>query len=128
MNKHTRRGVTMLIVLAVIGASGLLLAYAMGSIVDHHRQGRLRHEHRQCRLLSESGVDRAEAQLAADADYTGERWQLAASETGLAKDAVVVIEVKPSDSGTPRITATTNYPATGQSRITYTQHRAMEVE
>ncbi|WP_425396353.1 hypothetical protein [Aeoliella sp.] len=127
MNKHTRRGVTMLIVLAVIGASGLLLAYAMGSIVDHHRQGRLRHEHRQCRLLSESGVDRAEAQLAADADYTGERWQLAASETGLAKDAVVVIEVKPSDSGT-QITATTNYPATGQSRITHTQNRAMEDE
>ncbi|MCO6045025.1 hypothetical protein NG895_14035 [Aeoliella sp. ICT_H6.2] len=123
MNSRRNCGATMLVVLAVIGVSAVVLAYATESMVDHHRQARLRHEHRQCRLLSEAALARAELQLASSAEYSGETWQVAAADSGLAQDALVLIEVKTSEGGEPMVIATTQYPATGPRRVTHTEQR-----
>lgn len=123
MNSSNRRGLTMLVVMAVMAVAACVLAYAMESIVDHHRQARLRHEHRQCRLLSEAGIARAQSKLAGDAEYSGEKWTLVAAETGLAHDVLVSIEVKQDEGDEPLITATTQYPATGRSRVKHTEQR-----
>lgn len=126
--KHPRRsGLAMLIVIALVAASGLLLAGVMKSVVTHHRQTRLRHEHRQCRLLTEAGLARAMALLAEDAEYTGETWTLSPADTGYRDDARVKIEVVRVDEQPPtEIVATTVLPATGTPRITHTERQKVD--
>jgi Tfp pilus assembly protein PilX len=111
----------MLIVIALVAVSALLLAGVMKSIVTHHRQTRLRHEHRQCRLLAEAALARAETLLAADAEYAGGTWSLAEADTGYRDDASVDIKVARNEAGPTEIVATVTLPATGTPRVTHTE-------
>src|SRR5690606_5171105 len=111
-----------------IAVSALLLAGVMNSIVTHHRQARLQHEHRQCRLLAEAGMARGVALLASDAEYQGETWKLAADDMGyggevsVGIDASVGIKIeRNSDEEPTQIVATTTLPATGTPRVTHTE-------
>lgn len=124
MNRRKSNGLAMLIVIAVVAASALLIAGVMTSIVSNHRQARLRHEHRQCRLLAEAGLARAEALLATDAEYSGETWLLAEGDTGYRDDISVEIKVERDGEEEPgEIVATVTLPATGTPRVTHTERQ-----
>lgn len=122
MNRRDRSGLAMLIVIALVAVSALLLAGVMKSIVTHHRQTRLQHEHRHCRLLADAGLARAAALLAADTEYQGETWSLAKDETGYRDDARVEIKVERNEEGeATEVVATATIPATGTPRVTHTE-------
>jgi type II secretory pathway component PulK len=128
MNRRDRSGLAMLIVIALVAVSALLLAGVMKSIVTHHRQTRLQHEHRQCRLLADAGLERAASLLAADAEYQGETWSLAEAETGYRDDARVEIKVERNDDGEPtEVIATATIPATGTPRVTHSERQKFPI-
>ncbi|QDU54064.1 type II secretion system protein [Aeoliella mucimassa] len=107
-----RRGVTLLVVIVIISVSMLILAGAVRSLVDEHRQTRLRHTHRQCRIIAHAALERARAKHLANNSYTGETWTIDADEVEFAKPFQVTIEVEPSD-GEIQWKATARYPAEG---------------
>lgn len=127
MKRPKRNGLAMLIVIALVAVSALLLAGVMKSIVTHHRQTRLQHEHRQCRLLADAGLARAATLLSADAEYEGETWSLAKDETGYRDNARVEIKVERNDEGEAEVIATATIPATGTPRVTNTERQKFPI-
>jgi len=108
----TRRGAVVLFAMiallltSVIGGSLLKTALAQ-------RRFALREQTRlQSIWLAESGVQRAVARLFRDPDYTGETWNVSASDIGGNKGAEVIIEVETVDDvpNRRRVTVIADYP------------------
>lgn len=126
-NPHRRRGFTLVAVLICLLVLGLISGVLVKLGVAHRDRVRSEEHRLQAHWLAEAGVDRALARLAQDADYEGERWEVAADALGLAPSktaeegpaAVVAIEVeRPKDQDGGRIVRVrADYPPDPPRRV-----------
>ena len=107
-----RRGVAMLLVLAILAVVLVSAGALLQRIVAQERATRGIANKLQAQLLAESAFDRAFVKLTADRKYAGETWQ--PTVTGLsakAETASVTIVVKAADTaGTFEVTVTARCP------------------
>jgi len=108
-----------LLVVALIGTA------MMRTVLLQSRSARRAEQVQQAAWLADSALQRAQARLASDADYTGETWNVSADQlqTGFAGVAVIRIE---SDGGVQRIVVEAVYPEHPLQRIL--QRREKQVE
>ena len=92
-----RRGVAMIIVMVLLLVLSSVTITTVRAVIAQRKQFEIEKRHWQADWLLDAGLSRAAAQLASNADYSGETWKLSASEfsgsgSPLSGDAVVVIE------------------------------------
>jgi len=104
--------VVLIALLAVFAVVAIVAGGWARSVVQDRRLHGLQHDRVQARWLAEAGVRRGAARLLADSAYTGETWQIPASELGRSESAAVVIHLEPvvESSAKVRITARAKYP------------------
>ena len=75
--------------------------------------------------LADSGLTRAAARLAADPNYRGETWHVAAESLGGRSAASVAIEIAPDDArpNARRVRVVANYPDSGPGRVRRSKQR-----
>jgi Tfp pilus assembly protein PilX len=107
-----RRGFTMVLALVCLLVVATIGATTVRTLVSEHRQATRQQRQLQTLWVAESALERAAAQLAADPDYTGETWQIAADEIGGPWPAKAVIRVEPaaSDETKQRVLVTAHCP------------------
>ncbi len=105
---------------------GLLVASMVGlalieTILTHHRQMHIMSRQQQCFWLAEAGVERAVRKLADSPDYRGETWEVSADVLGIARPAVVTIEVTKAaeSSETREIRSEARFPGDPVQRNAY---------
>ena len=83
----------------------------------------------QAAWLAESGLERAAARLAADADYQGETWALSAEQLAGPEGAAVKIEVKPiaEQPGQRLVRVQADYPGDSQHRARHSKQAVVQV-
>jgi Tfp pilus assembly protein PilX len=107
-----RRGLVLVVMIVLLAVVMLLAANWAGRVVSERRQTQRQLLEVQAVRLAESGLERAEARLAADPTYAGETWEIAADEWEGQRPASVEIEIKEvEESGQVRLTARATYPA-----------------
>jgi hypothetical protein len=102
--RSTRRGVALIVAVAVVGVL-ILYAGALAGIVGRERRGLEADQRRlQATWLVQAGAERAAIRLRQDPDYRGETWRLDAGRLGRPDRAEVVIAVEtvPNDPGSRR--------------------------
>jgi len=120
-----KHGVSIILVIAFFAvATTLIGAWVRGALLQQ-RQSRRWHDRSQAVWLAEAGVRRAQNQLAADADYRGQRWEIPASQLGGKHPAIVTIAVDAVDD-TRMITATCDYPAGARRQVRITKSRRLD--
>jgi type II secretory pathway component PulK len=102
-----RTGAVLAIALTMVLVIGLLLGSLLQRVVREQRQMRVRHYQWQAQWLARSAMERAQAQLARDPEYTGETWQPDVAE----EDGEVVIEVDKDGAEGRVISVTAHFPA-----------------
>ncbi|MGD0516286.1 MAG: hypothetical protein ABSA26_02015 [Thermoguttaceae bacterium] len=90
-----RRGMMLILILACLAIATMLLITGVKLAVASHSVARTFGWSVQAQWLAESGMERAAAKLAADADYSGETWIIPAKDLGGDDAGMVKIEVKP---------------------------------
>jgi type II secretory pathway pseudopilin PulG len=106
-----RPGAVLLTVLVAMTVATMLAGVAMSYLLRQRDSLARQATRAQCRWLAEAALDRAAAQLARDAAYQGETWQLAADEHGLAAAAQARIEVSPAaGDGLQAVQVAVDYP------------------
>jgi type II secretory pathway component PulK len=117
-DRRRRRGA-----ISVIAMIGLLVAAMIGTslvrlALARHRQ--VAHEalRLQAEWLAEAGVERAAARLAADADYDGETWNVAAENfrQGWTGRVTMTIHRGESAGAAAQVTVVAEYPAGADRR------------
>jgi hypothetical protein len=83
------------IVVVILVVIGLICGALLRSGTARRGQARREAERLQADWLAESGLERAAARLADDADYRGETWEIPPEALGGARGAVVRIDVEP---------------------------------
>ena len=123
LRRKPSRGIALFTVLAVLALGMVLLGTMLNKLVDEHRQSRLRHQHRQCRRLTEAGVARGQLMRSQSEDYAGEKWIVAAAELNLPHDAVVTI-----DTSNASIVATATYPSNATATVRHTRRHSLTIQ
>jgi hypothetical protein len=90
-----RRGVVLIVLLAVFAVTIALAGLWTRRIVSEHRHLRRVAQRTQAQWLAEAGVRRAAAQLAADPKFSGEEWSIAADGLGQSYTALVILRIAP---------------------------------
>lgn len=75
-----RRGAIMICAMICLLLISLLLGSLLKVALAHRRQVRTEQYRLQAQWLAESALERSVSRLAADADYSGEEWNIAAKE------------------------------------------------
>jgi hypothetical protein len=121
---RTKRRTGSAVIVALVGLTvTMLLGLTVVKYAVLNRQ-QLRENHRrtQARMLAESGLARAAAQLDRQREYPGETWRIEPAELADRWPAVVTIEVRPVEGQPQRKTlqASAEYPAGAidRSRVT----------
>ncbi len=118
------RGAMLLIsVLACLTLVMVLVAVWVRAIGQERRQLRSQQNCLQAAYLAESGLRRAEAQLAKNAKYDGEIWRIDGDTSPAAAGATVTIRVESvSDNAQARrVRAMADFPAEGTARARRSQ-------
>lgn len=117
-----RRGAVLVAVLVTMMVASLLFAAMLRTGREEHQMLRGQQLRLQAIELGQAGVERAAAQLAADAAYQSEVWRVSAAELGSRQDASVKIDVERvvDRPRRRRIQVEVNYPPAGEQRV---QHR-----
>ena len=97
-----RRGVVVVIVVVALALIALLCVSLLRLAAARVAQARADERRLQAEWLADSGLERAAARLAADRDYAGETWAIAAEELGGPAGGVVRIAVEPVDGSSTR--------------------------
>ena len=84
----------------VVALSGTLVRWA----AMEHKLLRAQEIESQARWLAEAGIERAAAQLAADADYSGDTWDIAATQLPSGEAVRVHVKVTPIEKRAQRST------------------------
>ncbi|MEZ6069523.1 MAG: hypothetical protein R3C10_04440 [Pirellulales bacterium] len=111
-----QRGVALMFVLIAVVVVTALGAALVRAMLIEIRQSRIDEWAVQADWLVTSGAQRAAAQLAADPDYRGETWQIAAAELDGRHAAVVEIavhrsaDVSDGSDATRNVAVTARYP------------------
>ena len=80
--RGTRRGVLLAVVIVCLAVASAVLLAVVKTTVTASRQVQTQAWQTQARWLAESGLERAAARLATDADYAGETWRVPAAAFG----------------------------------------------
>ena len=107
-----RRGMAVIIIIAVLAMTMAFAGVWARRIVMERRTARRAEEQQQARWLAEAGVRRAAARLSADPAYDGETWIVDAAEIDRPSPAAIEISVAPGDGATSPValTAKASYP------------------
>jgi Tfp pilus assembly protein PilX len=102
--RRPRRGLALIPALVCLVLVGMLCALALRSAHTQRMATATEQRRLQAEWLAESGAARASARLAADADYKGETWDVAATALGGETHGagVVRIKVEPVEGGRGR--------------------------
>ena len=92
--RTSRKGAALVVAMACLVVLGLALATTMKTMAAQHTRLALQGRILQADCLAESAARRAAAQLAADADYQGEAWQLTPADLAGPRGANVTIRVR----------------------------------
>jgi type II secretory pathway pseudopilin PulG len=105
-------------VLVCLSVAMLLFASWLQAGLQERRQVRAQQDRMQAELLALSGLERAAAQLATNADYQGETWNLEPAAFGGPSGGKVEIQVtRPSDdAGSRRVRVVADFPAEGTAQ------------
>ncbi len=95
IRNHRRFGILILAVLACLALVTVLAGVWLRMLALERQQARSQQFTLQAEYLADSGLQRATAQLAANAAYRGESWEPSADALGLPMPAKVIIEVEP---------------------------------
>jgi Tfp pilus assembly protein PilV len=127
--QQKQRGITLILVLACMAIAAALLIVGVKMAVSSHRITRTFLWNAQAQLLAESAMDRAAAQLAADANYTGETWRIPAETLGGNNAGIVIIEVRPIPDQANRrlVKAQADFPDDPLDRIRYIKEITLEL-
>jgi Tfp pilus assembly protein PilX len=127
--RHKRRGMILILILACLAIAAALLIVGVKLALSNHRFTRTFGWSIQAQCLAESGLERAAAQLAADADYSGETWKIPADNLGGADAGIVTIEVKPVTGQTNRrlVKVQSDFPDDPQDRVRYSKELTLEL-
>ncbi len=111
-SKQAPRGYALVGVLVCFAVVALLAGSLLTSSVSQQRQLRRENDRLQAVWLAESAVGRAAARLAADADYTGEQWRVAAELLDGKHDGLATIRVERVDDrpDVRRVRVEAHYP------------------
>jgi Tfp pilus assembly protein PilX len=125
-----RRGVVLILVLACLAIASVLLLTGIKLALSSHRVQRTFGWSVQARLLAESGLERAAAQLAADPDYKGETWKISAKDLSGDEAGTVKIEVKPVPENDNRrlVKVEADFPDDPLDSVRYSKELTMEVK
>jgi hypothetical protein len=121
---HNRPGGVLLIVMICLAVGSIFFGLMIRTGLAEWRLVRVQERQMQAAILAESGLNRAAARLAADADYQGETWQITAAELGGGEAAAVVISVA-TDGDHRTIKAQADYPAAGDARVRESRERVV---
>ncbi len=102
----------MIVAIVCVGLAGVVLVLLLRLAVAERRALRTEARQVQAAWLAESALERAAARLAADPDYPGETWEIAAEPFGGKEAAVVRIEVGvlPGQPGRREVRVQADYP------------------
>lgn len=122
----SRRGAVIIVVLLGLLLIGLISG-SLFKLAFAQRSQTLREQIRvQCDWLAESGCDRAAAQLAGDASYRGETWEIPAEIMGGHGAAIVEIDIgsEPGESVRRLGSVVATYPRDSVDRARVTRYVA----
>lgn len=97
-----RRGAVLIVAIACLSIATAIAIAGVRHALMGRRQARLEHQLRQTELLVDAGLRRAIKAVSADANYSGERWDLDPALTGFAatfEGANVEIKAMPQADG-----------------------------
>ncbi len=109
-----------LVCMALVIAMGGLMTRMM---VVNSQYDRAQLRRMQCQWLVDSGIERAAARLAADAEFTGETWRIEPEQLDGRNGAVVRIAVTPEaePSAWRAVSVQADYPADPPARVRYSR-------
>ncbi len=118
-----RRGAAIVVVLAGLAAATVMFVAATKLMLVQQKTIELRSRQVQAGWLAESGVQRAAARLAADANYRGETWQISPADLNGRDGGTVAIRVTPLPDKPDRraVHIDADYPADPQDRARETR-------
>ena len=113
-----RRGAILIVVLVCMAVAAVLFVVLARQAATEHHVTQSRQWAVQAQWLAEAGVERAAARLAANADYTGETWNISPDELAGHNAAVVRIraETIAGDSDRRIVHVEADYPDDPQHR------------
>lgn len=118
-SSRKRRGAALIVALVVLALVSGFVAVWLSAALRQRRQLRFQEQRLQALLLAEAGLERAQAQLAAEPKYLGETWSPRSSEDENRLLGAVVLRVQPPQVGKGlQITAVATVPAAGPPAAT----------
>jgi Tfp pilus assembly protein PilX len=119
----------LILILACLAIAAVLLITGVKLAVASHRLTRTFNWNVQAQWLAESGLGRAAAQLAADANYTGETWTIPADSFGDDDAGIVKIEVVTvADQASRRLVKVeADFPDDPQNRVHFSKELTLEL-
>ncbi len=95
ISSRQHRGAALVVAIVCVSIAGAVMLGIVRIAAQAYREVGLEERQAQARWILESGVDRAAARLAADREYSGEKWLLTAEMIGGRYPGEVRIEVDP---------------------------------
>ncbi|MGQ0635707.1 MAG: hypothetical protein ACT4QC_13915 [Planctomycetaceae bacterium] len=116
---NARRGAFLIVVIVCLVLSTLLLAVQLRGALLIVRQGQMEHCAAQADWLKDAGLARAARRLQSDPAYSGETWNIPASELAGPDEARVIIQVQPAEAADREwhVSVESRYPADGALRV-----------
>jgi type II secretory pathway component PulK len=113
-----RRAAALLVVIVLLAVASAVIVSVVKLAAAQRRQLQAEQWSLQAAWLAESGLDRAAARLAANADYQGETWAVPAEELDHSAAAAVSIHVEPVANKPERrlVRVQADYPDDPQQR------------
>lgn len=115
------RGMALIIVVVTASICLLLFGIWARTLVQEHQRFASQQFRLQAARLAEAGLRRAQALKAADPEFQGETWAIAADALGGKNTASVQIRVTRTDAASTRYEAVAQYPAGAVRRAQITK-------
>jgi hypothetical protein len=125
-----RHGMVLIIILACLAMASVLLIIGVKLAITGHQVTQTVSRMTQAQVLVDSGLERAAAQLAADAAYTGELWKIPAADLGGNEPGLVKIDVKTvADQSNRRLVKVeADFPDDPLDRVRYSKELTLELQ
>lgn len=125
----SRRGAFIIVVLVCLLVVGMLATSLLKLALLQTRQVAYEQARLQAAWLADAGFQRAADRLAADPDYSGEEWQVAAVDLGGSDAGLVTIRVQKEENNSPRRTIVVEalYPDAGPQPARLTREAAINI-
>ena len=129
LHRSNRRGIAVIFALVCLIIVSVLMGVVIRIAILQRQAAQDEGRRVQAAWLVESALDRAAARLAADPDYPGETWQIAAAALGGRRGAVVLIEVVASDENPQQrlVRVRADYPDDPVIRLRKSKQLVMKV-